>query len=325
MAAETRTERRRWLPRLLGGLAGLALVAVVGLALYLRLPWTRIETVRIPSGDATLAGTLLLPRDATPPYPAVVLVHGSGSQPGWAYWALYGRALVKSGMAVLAYDKRGTGDSTGTNPQALVGIPRLADIGNPKARPMRVNVDGCSPMIDILARDADAAYDWLRHRGDVDPARVGMLGVSQAGWVMPVAATRADGVAFLVVVSGPPMSCGLQVRYTEWTGALPGFADLGLSDAELDQRLQADQGPAGFDPLPVLEHLPVPTLWLMGERDHVVPTPWSARAVAHLIVDWGAPFDLRIYPDGGHGLVGIDFERDLVDWLGGLGILGETG
>ena len=46
----------------------------------------------------------------------------------------------------------------------------------------------------------------LRAREDVDPERVGLWGISQAGWIMTVAAARSDALAFVIVTSGATIS-----------------------------------------------------------------------------------------------------------------------
>jgi len=104
------------------GLTLLATVACVTVAavFYLRLPWITTETIRFDNDDVTLVGTLALPRWHDGPYPAAVIVHGSGAYPRWVHW-LQAKQLVPHGMAVLIYDKRGVGDSSGTNPQSLIG------------------------------------------------------------------------------------------------------------------------------------------------------------------------------------------------------------
>ena len=78
-------------------------------------------------------------------------------------------------MAVLGYDKRGVGGSTGDWRQAS---------------------------FEDLAGDAVAAYEYLRTRGDIEPVQIGLLGWSQAGWIMPLAALRAKELAFLISISG---------------------------------------------------------------------------------------------------------------------------
>jgi dipeptidyl aminopeptidase/acylaminoacyl peptidase len=68
-------------------------VIVVAAILYLRFPWITTETVQFQNGDVTLVGTLALPRWLDGPYPAVVIVHGSGSLPRWTLWP-YAKHLV---------------------------------------------------------------------------------------------------------------------------------------------------------------------------------------------------------------------------------------
>ena len=78
-------------------------------------------------------------------------------------------------MAVLGYDKRGVGGSTG---------------------------DWNTASFEDLAGDVVAAFEYLKTRRDIDRTQIGLLGVSQAGWVMPLAAVRARDMAFLISVSG---------------------------------------------------------------------------------------------------------------------------
>ncbi|MEO5923951.1 MAG: alpha/beta hydrolase [Bryobacteraceae bacterium] len=132
------------------------------------------EEVRFRSRDVELAGTLRSPLD-NKKHPAIILVHGSG--PENRDWLLpYARFLVRQGFAVLGYDKRGVGASS--------GAWKLA------------------PFEDF-AGDAAAAFEYLKTRADIDPKGIGLLGISQAGWVMPLAAERAKDIAFLISVSGP--------------------------------------------------------------------------------------------------------------------------
>jgi pimeloyl-ACP methyl ester carboxylesterase len=95
----------------------------------------------------------------------------------------YAEILCRWGIATLAYDKRGTGDSTAEN----------WDVS-----------------FDVLADDAVAAVDSLRHHPQIDPDNVGLLGGSQAGWIMPLAAVRSTHVAFLVMLAGPAVTIAEQ-------------------------------------------------------------------------------------------------------------------
>jgi hypothetical protein len=123
--------------------------------------------VRFRSDGATLAGTLLIP-PGSGRRAAVAYVTGSGPTTR-EYLPELQALLLHDGVAVLAYDKRGVGASSGSYP-------------------------GESPTdaaIDQLARDAAAAARFLAARPEVDPERVGLAGHSQAGWIMPLAGTRA--------------------------------------------------------------------------------------------------------------------------------------
>jgi pimeloyl-ACP methyl ester carboxylesterase len=131
------------------------------------------EDVRFSNRDVQLAGTLIAP--TTPgKHRAIVVVHGSGAETR-EHMVPYARFLVRHGVAVLGYDKRGVGASTG---------------------------DWNLATYDDLADDAVAAVQYLKTRTDVDAAQIGLLGVSQAGWIMPLAAVRSKDVAFLISISG---------------------------------------------------------------------------------------------------------------------------
>jgi pimeloyl-ACP methyl ester carboxylesterase len=131
------------------------------------------EDVRFSNGDVRLAGTLISPASGAK-HPAIILVHGSGAE-NREYMLPWGRFLIRRGMAALGYDKRGVGESTG---------------------------DWNTASFDDLAGDVVAAFEYLKTRSDIDGAQIGVLGVSQAGWIMPLAAVRAKDMAFLISISG---------------------------------------------------------------------------------------------------------------------------
>jgi uncharacterized protein len=137
----------------------------------------RREDVRFSNDAVQLAGTLITPT-AKGPYPAVILVHASGAEDR-EYLLPFARFLIRRGVAVLGYDKRGVGGSTGDWNKAS-----FAD----------------------LAGDVVAAFEYLKTRPDIQGGQIGMLGWSQAGWVMPLAASRAKDLAFLISISGAGVS-----------------------------------------------------------------------------------------------------------------------
>src|SRR6478735_2519685 len=116
------------------------------------------------SGDARLAFTLDLPTGAGP-FPAVVMAHGSGrvtrDQLTWA-----SRHFTALGYAVLRFDKRGVGESTGTF--VFVGTK-----DSPWVFPQ-------------LAGDVAAGVRFLRTRPEIAQRRIGLFGASQAGWILPL-------------------------------------------------------------------------------------------------------------------------------------------
>ena len=139
--------------------------------------------VRFTSDSITLVGTLVLP-DTSTPVPAVVLVHGSGPETRDHYMR-YARQFASNGIAALAYDKRGAGASSPGNPRAP---------------------------FHVLANDVLAAVDFLRREPAIDGARVGLWGLSEGEWVVPLAASRMNDPAFLIIVSASGVSPSEQVR-----------------------------------------------------------------------------------------------------------------
>ena len=113
-------------------------------------------------------------RSAGGKHPAIILVHGSGAENRESMLP-FARFLIRRGMAVLGYDKRGVGGSTG---------------------------DWNTASFDDLAGDVVAAFEYLKTRRDIDAGQIGLLGISQAGWIMPLAAVRAKDIAFLISISG---------------------------------------------------------------------------------------------------------------------------
>jgi len=144
------------------------------------------EPVTFNNGAIELAGTLYLPAGRGR-HPAVVVFHAAngGTRDFHAYRHLV-TALPAAGFAVLIYDRRGSGASGG---------------------------DYNSATLEDLARDGIAGIKLLESRADIDPARIGVWGMSQGGWLASLAATLSPDVAFVASVSGPGVAPARQMDY----------------------------------------------------------------------------------------------------------------
>jgi len=129
----------------------------------------------------SLAGTLSIP-EGEGPFPAAILISGSGSQNrdeeifGHKPFKVIADYLTRNGIAVLRYDDRGVGESGGSAANATT-----AD----------------------LVTDARAAMDYLLARKDIDPARVGLVGHSEGGMIAFILASSQEKPAYLVSLAGP--------------------------------------------------------------------------------------------------------------------------
>ena len=132
------------------------------------------EEVTFKNGDVTLAGTLLIPaaKKKGETHPALVFTHGGGPQLREVYWGL-GYLYAARGFAVLAYDKRGVGKSTGNWSEAS---------------------------FEDLADDAVAGARFLQARAGIAPNQIGFWGQSQGGWIAPLAASRFPDAAFAIAL-----------------------------------------------------------------------------------------------------------------------------
>jgi len=251
------------------------------------------ETVTFQNGDVTLAGTLDLPVGEGP-FPAIVTTHGSPplTRNDW-YSLMVSNFFVQHGYAVLRYDKRGVGESTGEYPE--VGTEN-------------------SEALNDLAEDALAGVQFLKNHALIDPNMIGVEGFSQGGWIAPLAASKSSDVAFSIAVSGPTSSVGQEIYYSELT---EGGASLGeASDMARDYA-----GPHGYVPETALQNLEVPSLWLFGAQDDSIPVPLSIEILESFIGDQDKDFTYIVYPNGTHGMVDADtgayhpFLLDSLTWL----------
>ncbi len=141
------------------------------------------EDVTFTNGEVTLAGTLTMP-STEGSFGAVITISGSGPQdrdgamkviPGYRPFVLLADHLVANGFAVLRYDDRGVGQSTG---------------------------DYISSIEEDFFGDAEAAVSFLSERKNIDAERIGLLGQSEGSLIAATVASKDKRVAFVISLGG---------------------------------------------------------------------------------------------------------------------------
>ncbi len=274
------------------------------------------KDMRFRSGDFELVGDLQLP-DGSGPHPAVIVVHGDGPQtrtstPGTSDIL---RIFGEAGFAVFAWDKPGSGDSTGE-----------FDEGETLRQRAAILADGVGFLAEHPAIDGD---------------RIGLWGLSQGGWVMPLALELTDDVAFMIVVSGggedsieqlgyqlgqrvvcnglPPEQGRLVEDYFPQTAKGPTYEAYTAAMEVLveiegwetfagpEMRTEEEWQPwpaeidAYFDPMTVIEHTTIPVLAVFGEMDRYIDPIQGAAAYERALQSAGNPdYHVELIPGVGH-------------------------
>jgi pimeloyl-ACP methyl ester carboxylesterase len=249
-------------------------------------PLRGIEVVRqvfqLKNGAVKLAGELTRPKEKSKG--VLVFVHGSGDGPRRAY-DLWSNFFLSCGWAVVVFDKRGSGESTG---------------------------DWHDANFVTLADDVRKVLNWTRGQKELAGLKVALWGASQAGWIIPQL-TAENAVDFAIVQAGPstpvddflrqtleselgaygfpPDEIARAVRYYDLDvavsrGSKPfpeiekAYADAAAAGAEWllkppdplnapDRRFMA--AISGFDPAAFWRKTRTPLLILFGGKDHIVP------------------------------------------------------
>ncbi len=145
----------------------------------------KTETISFQSGDFKIIGELRIPKiDGN--LPLVIMVHGDG--PAYrTYFAKLKERMLRAGYATLMWDKPGYGESTGK-------------FSNEKRLAERASI-----LVD--------AVNFMKSHAAIDSSRIGVWGISQAGYVMPLALRQSDDIKFMIAVGCPGMNGIDQTAY----------------------------------------------------------------------------------------------------------------
>ncbi|MCO6452523.1 MAG: alpha/beta fold hydrolase [Caldilineales bacterium] len=246
------------------------------------------------NGQIELAGSLLTP-PGEGPFPAVVMIHGSAADTRDVFQRTGdARAFLDAGFAVYIYDKRGTGNSGG---------------------------DWRTASLEDLADDAIAAVRMVKQQPGVGPL-VGVFGVSQGGWLGPLAASRSPEVDFVINVTGAAVPLANQEMWSIGNE----LQKRGFSPQALTTTMKAMH--MVYSARPLLQTLPLGDLHLWftsldpyldpadfwaevtqpafvayGGTDSLVPTDDSVAVLEEIWAAHGNPNNrLFWYPQAGHGV-----------------------
>jgi pimeloyl-ACP methyl ester carboxylesterase len=287
------------------------------------------EDVVFNDGPVRLAGKLIMPATRGP-HPAIILLHGSGPLTRYSFGP-YPYFFTSLGMAVLIYDKRGTGASTGTLLDASSGAP--------------MQLPASYYPVD-LTNDALAAFRFLQGRKDINHREIGVWGSSEGGMLTTQVAARSKDVAFAINSSGfmgPLWQTGLyQVGAMLKEGGSSAaeiyqavaFTRLGLGvgetgedydlflekrheaiinkktwvkgkkpDSSLEQMRWDWDHVWAFSPLPALKKVTCPVLGVFGELDTSTSAADAVENMRRVLSESGnKDFTLRIFPNAEHSL-----------------------
>lgn len=237
-----------------------------------------IQDVKFESQGITLAGSILQPKK---PFAAVVIVHGSDPIKRELEFA---KRLAKEGIAVFTYDKRGVGESGGVYVGPSVGTN---------------NIDTAN--LTLLAQDANAAAETFQTYLKDKKIPIGLVGFSQAGWIIPMAASKNPQIKFMVLFSGPTITTLEQLRFQFYTNGNNSFWE-NHTEADAIEHTRNDPDRYQFaatDPKTYLSTLSIPGLWLFGEKDIQIPVKLCIEQLNTLTTQ-GKPFEYISFSKLGH-------------------------
>jgi pimeloyl-ACP methyl ester carboxylesterase len=293
-----------------------------------RVPFALTET-RFASGSAALAGRLILPLGKAR-VPVVVLVHGSEDTSALRFYALQ-RLLPATGVGVFVYDKRGTGASSEVFTHDIDQLAEDAAAALAEARRLsgrrlgRVGFYGTSQggwtaprAATLTAADfvmvgyglAIKPIDQDREALALDMTRHG-FGPKETTKALEIG-KAAEAILRSGFQSGYRELAALRETYRNepWFPYVRGNVTRLM--IEMPEATLRQIGPTVFngirpdhDPMPVLEKLQAPQLWILGGQDIDAPYAETFRRLRKLQAD-GRPVSIAVYPHVEHGLYAFD-------------------
>lgn len=237
-----------------------------------------IQDIKFKSQGINIAGSILTPKN---PFAAVVIVHGSDPVKREMEFA---KRLAKEGIAVLTYDKRGVGESGGVYVGPSVGTN---------------NIDTTN--LNLLSSDANEAVKTFRTNFKNKEIPIGLVGFSQAGWIIPITANRNPQIEFMVLFSCPTITTLEQLRFQFYTNGDNKFWE-NHTDTDAREHIKNDPDKYQFvatDPKISLNTLSIPGLWLFGEKDIQIPVKLCIEQLNTFKVQ-GKPFEYTLFSTLGH-------------------------
>lgn len=251
----------------------------------------KIEDVEFVSHGDKLSGSIVFPVDKAV-RAAVVFVHGSGPQTRNISWA---ERFANDGIAALVYDKRGVGKSGGEyESEQSVSEKNIV----------------------LLTDDAVSALNALSGRPALKGVPLGLTGISQAGWIVPLAAEKSNVVDFIALWSGPVCKVSEEDIFSKYTDDLDGKEAPSYEEALKSRKVKyiwPDFLGKDTDPSESLAKLEIPGLWVFGENDGSVPVDLSIQRLKKLR-NSGHKYDYVLFSSLGHNNMPETFAT-VTDWI----------
>jgi len=251
----------------------------------------KTENVTFESEGVILAGTIYSPNN---PHSAVVIVHGSDQVPRMMKFA---ELLAENDILVLTFDKRGVGESGGV-------------YAGPEVGTNNISVEN----LNLLAKDASSAVNLI-HKKEKD-LPIGLIGASQAGWIIPIAANKNPLIEFMVLLSSPTINTLEQLRFQFYTN---GRTDFWENYTEKDAREHIKNDPDKYqfeatDPKKSLKTISIPGLWVFGEKDIQIPVKMCIEHINTLKLE-NKPFEYVLFPSLGHNTNKTEPINIAINWI----------